>query len=205
MVSSERNSFGLEPERQHPPSVVPLGFQHCFELDSCAAAAGVPAPLTPPSVSSRRDSHAQPHKLPRRSSSRKAAAPSSSGRANRPGARTLRYVSTSTKNSEKLLLSTRSPVYISGQNFSASQLLSLVFFCSGALTRPMAVTAALAFFRGHFRTFFSLAFCCGKPMGFRSVSHAAGLPASRAQRPSSRDHLPCNVQQPRVELTAPLP
>ena len=77
--------------------------------------------------------------------SRKAAAHSSRGLANRPGASTLRNVSTSPKNSAKLFLSARSAVYVSGQNFSASRLLSLVFFCSGALTMPMAVTAAQAF------------------------------------------------------------
>ena len=53
--------------------------------------------------------------------SRKAAAHSSSGLANKPGARTLRYVSASPKNSAKLFLSTRSPVYVSGQNFPASR------------------------------------------------------------------------------------
>ena len=48
-----KSSAAQEPERQHPPSV-----------DSCA----VQAPLTPPSGSGRKDSHAQPHTLPRHSS-----------------------------------------------------------------------------------------------------------------------------------------
>ena len=44
-----------------------------------------------------------------------------------PGARTLRHVSTSPRNSAKLFLSTPFAVY--GQNFSVSRVLSLIFFC----------------------------------------------------------------------------
>ena len=42
--------------------------------------------------------------------------------------------------------------------------ISVVVFCSGALTMPMVVTAALAFSSGHFCPFFSLACRRGKPL-----------------------------------------
>ena len=63
--------------------------------------------------------------------SRMAAGHSSRGLANKPGARTLGYVSTSPKNSA--ILSTRSAVYVSGQNFSPSRVLSLIFPLLGGL------------------------------------------------------------------------
>ena len=52
---------GLEPERHHPPSVEPIDFQHCFELNSYTTSTnyGSERLLTPPSGSSRQDSHAQ--------------------------------------------------------------------------------------------------------------------------------------------------
>ena len=58
--------------------------------------------------------------------SRKAAAHSSSGLANKPGTRTLKYVSTSPNNSAKHFVSARSSVYVSCQDFSATRVLRLI-------------------------------------------------------------------------------
>ena len=130
----------------------------------------VQSPLTPPSGSSRKDSHAQPHTLPRHSSR-------SAGRGKQqptpaevsPTGQVPEHSGTSQPlptNSAKLSLSTRSAVYVSGQNFSVSRVLSLIFFCSGILTMPMAVTGSAGFRLCHSCAFFSLACRRRKPWGF---------------------------------------
>ena len=99
--------------------------------------------------------------------SQKAAAHSSRGLANRPGASTLMNVSTSPKNSAKLFLSTRSAVYVSGQ----TELLGIAVVEIGllllwSLDHADDRDCSAGFFLEHFCTFFSLARHGRKPLEF---------------------------------------